>query len=64
MLSRIPVLHHSSFISIVCFDWQAAVAGLGEVCEEGDEDDEEDESGHNHNHEHSAGGSCCGGHVE
>ena len=40
------------------------MAGLGEVCEEGDEDDEEDESGHNHNHEHSAGGSCCGGHVE
>ena len=41
MLSRIPVLHHSSFISFVCFYLQAAVAGLGEVCEEGDEDDEE-----------------------
>jgi hypothetical protein len=41
------------------------VAGLGEVCEEGDEDDEdEEESGHSHNHERSAGGSCCGGHVE
>ena len=41
------------------------MAGLGEVCEEGDEDDEdEEESGHSHNHERSAGGSCCGGHVE